>query len=650
MLFANLGIIAGVYLGKQILDKLRSRNKTVAKETHSKSKVLLKSETNSLYYAKIGGGTTLIISAAYYYYAPLKLLSVGLLSYTALPIFQKTFQSLSNEGKLKNHGYSSLTMILLLGTGSYLAAALNSVIYHVSEHIVEKSRKDSACLTTQVYQQVPEMVWIADKQGVERQIELTQLQVGDIVMVTTGEVIPIDGFISIGRALVDQQALTGEANPMEKHQGDKVMTSTIVLSGRIGILARDSGEETCVNQLNKLLHQTEAYKTSLQLKGEEWSNQIALPVMITSALIIPFAGTASALALLFSVPMNTVRSMLSMHTLTQMQRINEKGALIKDGRVLEELPRIDTILFDKTGTLTQTQSEVATIISCGEYDQNTILSYAAAAEQRLDHPIAKAIVAKAKQQHLAFPVVTQSSYDLGLGVTVSILGHQVHVGSQRFIQQVTKSESLPEKIQHYMQKAQGHSFVLIAIDHKIQGLLELYPEVRPEIPTLIKILKQRGFKHLAIVSGDQTEPTQRLSQALNMDAFYAEVLPQDKAALIRKLQDEGHHVCFIGDGINDAMALKQANVSVCLQSASPIANEMAQIVMLNESLAPLGNLFDISTELHKKLSNSLYFWVGFGATNALAIPLLGFGPFQSSLFYTMAYSAGLLHSSDRDKG
>jgi Cu2+-exporting ATPase len=262
--------------------------------------------------------------------------------------------------------------------------------------------------------------------------------------------------------------------------------------------------------------------------------------------------------------MNTVRSMLSMQTLVHMRRTNEQGAFIKDGRVLEELLRIDTILFDKTGTLTQTRPDVAAIIPCADYDEDTLLLYAAAAEQRLDHPIAQAIVDKARQQQLDLPPVTQSKYDLGLGVAVTIDGHKVLVGSQRFIQQQTEAPSLPEIIQTAMKKAAGHSFVLIAIDNKIQGMLELYPHLRPEVPALIKSLKKRGFKQLSIVSGDQQTPTQRLADTLKMDSVYAEVQPQDKATIIRQLQAEGRHVCFIGDGINDAIALKQANVSsVC---------------------------------------------------------------------------------------
>lgn len=652
MLFINLGIIAGVYLGKQVVNNLRTR-----KAIHNKDKLATaiatavkaepEPESKSLHLATVGGASTILISTAAFCCSPLQYVAVGALSYTSLPMFEKTHQLLRKEGKLDNQAYTSLIMIIMLGAGNYFAAALSSVIHHVAEHVIQKSQKESARLAAAVYHQAPEMIWIDEGQGVERQIPLAQLQAGDVVLVTTGEVIPVDGTISSGMALVDQQALTGEANPQEKHPGDKVLAATIILSGRIGIVAQYSGEENSVNQLNKLLHQTEEYKTQLQLKGEAWSERMAFPVLLVSALMVPVTGTASAIALLFSVPMDTVRSMLSMQTLVHMRQTNAQGAFIKDGRVLEELPRIDTILFDKTGTLTQTRPDLAAIIPCADYDEETLLLYAAAAEQRLDHPIAQAITAKATQLQLELPAVSHSKYDLGLGVAVTIDGHQVVVGSQRFILQQTNSLTLPEAIQAAMQKAAGHSFVLIAIDNKIQGVLELYPHLRPEIPTLIKSLKRRGFEQLSIVSGDQKAPTQRLADTLQMDKVYAEVQPHEKADIIRQLQAKGRHVCFIGDGINDAIALKQANVSICLQGASPIANEMAQIIMTNDSLAALDDLFSMATSLHDKLGDSLKFWVSFAAANALAIPLLGFGPFQSSLFYTVAYAGGMLRVSEQ---
>lgn len=641
MLLTNLGILAGVYVSKRLFDIRQSR------QMNKKQIPALTDETvaescpeDSLQHAKISAASMLAVSAGHFFYPPLNLLSLGVISYNVAPILQRAFQALRTDKKVNNDSYSALVTVLLAGTGSYFAAAMHNVLYHFSNHLIGKSRQDTARLALAAYHQAPEMVWVSAGE-VEQQIPLEQVQSGDGIIVTTGGTIPVDGVIVQGEGLVDQQALTGEASPLEKNRGDSVMAATIVLSGRIVIEAAHSGSETRIHKLNELLHQTRDYKTRLQLQGEAWADRMALPLLAGSAVIAPVIGVSPALALLFSVPMNTVRSMLSVQTVAHMQGIMRQGILIKDGRVLEELPKIDTILFDKTGTLTQTHPEVTNIITCTELDADALLALAASAEQRLEHPVAQAILDKAREQALCLPEVTSSSYELGLGVTVCVDGHEIRVGSERFIRRFVDGQPLPEAIENAMQAASGHTFILIAVDGLIQGALELTPSLRPEVPGLVNALRQRGFQQLAIVSGDQQGPTQRLAETLGLDAAYAEVLPQDKAALIQRLQEQGRRVCFIGDGLNDAIAMKQANVSVCLSSASAITSEVAQMVLLDDSLEPLGQLFGRAEQLHKSLGKSLYLWIGFGAANALAVPLLAFGPFQSSLLYSAVYVAGL---------
>ena len=640
MILTNLTILAGVYLTKRFLEVFNN-DKPTSSMVIADEAVVSSKEHQDL--TKISGASVLMVSAGYFAYPPLTLINVGVISYTTVPILQRTIKTLYHDKKITNDGYSALISILTLGTGNYCAASVHNLIYHASGYLVDQSRESSTHSAANAYQKTPDKVWIVTG-SVEREILLDELAEGDIIIVTTGEVIPVDGVISTGIALVDQQAMTGEANPVEKGSGDEVMASTIVLSGRIGIISIESGHTTRINKLNELLQKTHDYKTQLQLKGEAWSDRVAFPMIACSSAIVPFFGITPALALLFSAPCNTVRSMLSVQTSAHMQWITERGVLIKDGSVLEELPHIDTILFDKTGTLTEAQPEVAAIIPSADLDERTLLRLAATAEQRQEHPIARAIVNKAHQLQLTLPEVEESQYDLGLGVSATSDGQFIQVGSQRFVQEASDNFELPDDIETAMHKATNHTFIFIAINGVIKGAIELYPRIRQEIPELITTLRQREFKSLTIVSGDLQTPTEKLANTLNMDAAYGEVLPHDKAALVRKLQTQGRRVCFVGDGINDAIAMKQANVSVSLNSASNITRDIAQIVMLNDTLAPLDSLFDMAAGLNKELSHSLYFWIGFGAVNAAAVPLLAFGPLQSSLFYGASYLVGLQQS------
>ena len=642
MILVNIGILASVCGTQYWFNKRHTSHSNLKNSTDPD---LIESR-ESARQAKLGAASMVLASGSFFIYPPLSLISAGIISYNLYPIFRHTTKTWRDTKKITNDSYVSITSLLLLGSGNYFSAGMQGMVYHLSSHFVSKSRKNATKWVTDAYQKAPNKVWRLNADNLEQQVPLDNIEIGDVIIVNTGETIPVDGHITTGMALVDQQALTGEANPQEKAVGDSVLAATVILRGRILIKASHNGRENRIQQLNTLLQQTRDYKTALQLKGERWADQLALPIMLGSLSSIPILGVSPALALLFSAPLNIIRAMLSVQTATHLTWIVEQGALIKDGRVFETLPNIDTIVFDKTGTLTETTPEVAAIISCTERTTEQLLAYAAAAEQRLEHPIAQAILAKAEAEGISLPVVTDSQYDLGLGVTVQIDQHQIQVGSVRFILQATASTTteLPTVITETMQAAAGHTFILIAIDGKLQGLLELRPRLRPEVSALLARLRQRNMGQLAVLSGDQQAPTERLANSLALDAAYGDVMPQDKAAKIKQLQAEGRQVCFIGDGLNDAIAMKQANVSISFNSAAPIASETAQIVLTQDTLEPIDTLFTLSEQLHRRLGKNLSLWIGFGLTNALAVPLLGFGPVQSSMMYLAVYGIGLKHA------
>ena len=642
MILANLGILISICGAQYGLKKRRIIPNNIQINTDP-DKI---ASQESARQAKLGVASMVLASGGTFIYPPLSLISAGIISYNLYPIFRHTINTWRDTKQITNDSYVSITSLLLLGSSNYFAAGMQGMVYHLSSHYVSKSRKNATQWVTDAYQKAPSQVWRLNADNLEQRVPLDTIEIGDAIIVNTGETIPVDGQIKTGMALVDQQALTGEANPSEKTVGDSVLAATVILRGRIVLTASHNGHDNRIQKLNTLLQQTRDYKTALQLKGEQWADQLALPIMIGSLLSIPVLGVSPALALLFSAPLNIIRAMLSVQTATHLSWIVEQGAFIKDGRVFETLPNIDTIVFDKTGTLTETMPEVAAIISCTERTTEQLLGYAAAAEQRLEHPIAQAIIAKAEAEGISLPTVTDSQYDLGLGIKVQIDQHQVQVGSLRYILQATQSTAaeLPTTITDATQAAAGHTFILIAIDGSLAGMLELRPQLRPEVTALLAKLRQRNINQLAVLSGDQQAPTERLAKHLALDAAYGDVMPQEKAEKIKQLQAEGRQVCFIGDGLNDAIAMKQANVSISFNSAAPIASETAQIVLTQDTLAPIDTLFTLSEQLHRRLGKNLSLWIGFGLTNALAVPLLGFGPVQSSMMYLAVYGIGIKHS------
>ncbi|HAI69529.1 MAG TPA: heavy metal translocating P-type ATPase [Gammaproteobacteria bacterium] len=659
MLLVNIGIMASLYIGARLFEH-HSDKKSLTHKIRRDALPCVSIEpcvsTDNIkenteqgiekeahdHHFKVSGAA-MGLSVISYIYPPLRLFNLGVIAYTTFPILKQAEKSLLEERRIKNDLLTSLVSIMSIAMGQYFAAALQAWVYHFGCKMINKSQDTSTQMLTNVFEQQPSKVWLLkDRQEIETPLE--SLNIDDIVVVKAGDIVPIDGTISEGMAMIDQHALTGEAMPAEKSIGDLVFAATIVVSGCIYIKVEKTGVETTVAKLGEILSHTADFKTSLQLKGEKWSDKVAMPLISLSVLASPLLGASSATAILYSAPTNTVRVMTSLQTFNHLSLVLNKGILIKDGRALEELTQIDTVLFDKTGTLTTGEPEVGEIIRCDNIEEDEILSYAAAAEQRLTHPIARAIVKKAEERHLNLPDISDANYKIGYGVTVSFNNLIIKVGSARFmtLEGIALSSRIDEAIRDSQEK--GDSLVMVAINDELKGAIEMQSKVRPEVEQIITGLRQRGIQQIAIVSGDHKQPTQKLAETLGMDNYFYEVLPQDKASLVEQLQKAGHKVCFVGDGINDAIAMKKANVSISLRGASSIATDMAQVVLMDGTLSRLCDIFDISKQLNTNLEHSLLFWAGYGVFNITATSLLRFDILKSTLVLGTFFGLGIGHA------
>lgn len=669
MLLVNTGIIVGVYIGTRLLgldnDKklpIPKLNLKRLKKTPNarQSKKVVKNDNKSHqpenvekntkhhlekvhdHYFKVST-VAMGLSIINAIYPPLTLLNIGVILYIIFPILSDAEKSLLKERRIKNDLLTSFVSVMTLAIGQYFAAALEAWIYHLGSKMLIKSKDTATQMLTNVFEQQPSKVWVLkDSQEIEIPLEL--LNVDDIVVVKAGEIVPVDGTITDGMAMIDQHALTGEDMPAEKGIGEQVFAATLVVSGSISIKVEKTGAETTVAKLGEILSHTANFKTTLQLLGEKWSDNAALPLLSVSFLSSPLVGTSSAIAMLNSAPTNTIRVMTSLQTFNHLTLVSNKGILVKDGHALEELTQIDTVLFDKTGTLTTGEPEVGRIIRCDELREDEILTYAAAAEHRLTHPIARAIVKKAQERYLKLPDISQGNYQIGYGITVNLHDQIIKVGSARFMtmEGITLPSIIEEASKH--SQTEGHSLVMVAINDKLKGAIEMQSQVRPEVARIIKGLRQRGIQQISIVSGDHKQPTQKLAETLGMDSYFYEVLPQDKASLVEQLQKAGHKVCFVGDGINDAIAMKTADVSISLRGASSIATDMAQVVLMDGTLSNLCNIFDISKQLNANLRYSLLFWAGYGVINLTAASLFHIGIVKSNLVLGIFFGLGIAHA------
>jgi Cu2+-exporting ATPase len=302
-----------------------------------------------------------------------------------------------------------------------------------------------------------------------------------------------------------------------------------------------------------------------------------------------------------------------------------KGILVKDGRALEQMNRVDTVLFDKTGTLTRERPEVGRVFACEGFLEVQVLAYAAAAERKFHHPIALAILHRAEELGLALPATDDTRYQVGYGITVHIDGRAVRVGSRRFIE--AEGVAIVPAVRDALDEAhlEGNTMVLVGVDDRVAGAIELRAAIRPEVGAIIQGLRERGITHIAIISGDHEAPTRKLARSLGMDRYFAQVLPADKADYVARLQEEGRKVCFVGDGINDSIALKKADVSISLRGASSIATDTAHVVFLEGGLSRLCDLRDVARELDRNVNRSWSMIVAPNLTNVVGVFTMGFG-------------------------
>lgn len=514
-------------------------------------------------------------------------------------IFERAWHNIFVEHKLKIPVVASINVLATWLGGFYFAGGLSCILYFLSEKLVIITQDRSLRKMVNIFGQQPRSVW-AVIDGVEVELPFEQVKVGTTLVIGAGQMIPVDGLITEGYASIDQQRLTGEAQPAEKRVGDRVLAATVVLAGKIYIAVEKAGKATAAAQIGEILNTTAGYQMSIESKALQVANASLVPTLLASGLAWLVRSFEGAVAITnggfgFNVKMTGPIAMLNYLNIAA-----HKGMLVKDGRSLELLHEIDTVIFDKTGTLTLDQPHVTQIHLFNGVSASTLLAYAAAVEDRQSHPIARAIVKAAQAQGLALPTINDARYEVGYGLKAWIDGRLIRIGSDRFMALENIPLSAAVAALQATAHGQGHSLVMVALDDELAGVIELEPTIRPEAQAIIADLHKRG-KQVYIISGDQEQPTRNLAEKLGIDHYFANTLPEDKAGHVERLQAEGRNVCFVGDGINDSIALKKAQVSISLRGATSVATDTAQIVLMDTTLNQLPALFDLAGQFDRNM-------------------------------------------------
>ena len=460
-----------------------------------------------------------------------------------------------------------------------------------------------------------------ERNGEFVKVPLDQVKPGDIIRVKPGEKVPVDGVIVDGSTTINESMVTGESMPVTKKKGDEVVGSTINTNGTFTFKATKVGSDTMLAQIVDLVKKAQTSHAPIQNLTDKISN-IFVPAVLIIAIITfviwyVFLGATIVNAMLFAVSVVVIACpcALGLATPTALMvgtaRSAKMGVLIKNGEVLEEVSDIDTVVFDKTGTITVGKPQVTDIIG----DENQVLTIAASLEENSEHPLATAIVKKAKLDNIALAAVKNFAAIEGKGVKANYGKQEAFVGSDKLLEDIIISQEMKKKAIQLQKEAK--TVVYVGLGQDIIGLVAIQDVPKPSSKKAIAELKKRGLRTV-MLTGDNQNVAEAIGKEVGIDQVIAGVLPTEKANEIKKLQDAGRVVAFVGDGINDAPALSMANVGIAMGSGTDIAIESGGIVLVQNDLMGVVKALEISKKTFNRIKLNLFWALIY---NTIGIPI-----------------------------
>jgi len=518
--------------------------------------------------------------------------------------------------QITSHSLMSLGALAALAVGEWATAAVVVFFMRVGEYAEKLTTEGARRAVKDLTAMAPQMARV-EREGAEQEVPIGEISVGEIVVVRPGEMIPVDGEVVAGHATLDQSAITGESMPVDAAPGSHVFAATLARLGSLRVRPTRIGADTTFGRVVRMVEEAEAHRGNVQRMADRFSAYY-LPLVAGVAALTFLIGRnpLAAAAVLVVACSCSVALATPIAMLASIGAGARRGLLIKGGKYLEALARADVLLIDKTGTLTLGRPQVTDVFPLNGLPAGEVLTLAASAERYSEHPLAEAVRRAAQAQGLALGEADDFEAIPGIGVRADIAGRRVSVGNARLI---PEGASLPIAAQL---EEQGKTLLYVERDGQLCGVVAATDTLRAEVPAALNRVRALGVRYIELITGDNERSASALAQDLGVD-HRASLLPEDKIAIVRELQAQGHVVVMVGDGVNDAPALAQADAGIAMGAAgADVAIEAAHIALLREDWGLVPEVLDIARRTMGVVRVNLIFT---GVYNLVGIALAAFG-------------------------
>ncbi|NCI46690.1 heavy metal translocating P-type ATPase [Sediminibacterium soli] len=555
-------------------------------------------------------------------------------------LVKTALKDLIKERKIGTELFITIAVIVSVLGAEYLAGAVVLMIILIAEYIASASGERARASIKELIGSVPQTALVkrGDK---EETLPIEDLQIGDIILVKAGEKIPVDGKVISGSGSVNQAPITGESTPQEKITGSDAFAGTIVELGALDVKMTKAGKDTVFSRIISLVEEAESQQAPIEKLTDKVASWLIPVVFVFVGAVYFFTRDVRlVIALLIFTSPAELGLATPLVTIAAIARAAREGILVKGGKFLEELAKVTTVVFDKTGTLTVGSPTVNQVeLINRDYNENQIVQLAAAADRRSSHPLAKAILSYADNLKLPYKEPSQFEVVKGRGVTAVVDSQMLLLGNKEFMEE--RGVSVLRATTNVTDTA-----IFLAIEKKLAGIFYVSDAIRSGAKSMIEGLRKSGVKNIVMLTGDNSETAKHVSEQVGITDYRANLLPEDKIKIIKELQGPGAKVAMVGDGINDAPALVQANVGIAMGAmGTEAAMEAADIVLMEDKLEKIARARTISKRSFRTIKENII--VGVGVVHVIGITLVLLrilGPVEAAAIHLLPDTLVFLNS------